>query len=438
LAVYETVGKEKSMTALQSDRNVDYSKTSRQLNNFVELLRAQRKRLSLALLHDVAYTRRNFEDRELAVVTALLAKLQPDISLPNDPSFDLLAREPIGRVAVLLPYNAPLIATAMAVGAAYFMGNKEILVHVPGRMERFSEVFRDLLESSLPGVTVHSGRGEVFLKRCLADPDMRAVVCFGGDEWMRTYREAFRRTNCKLIFEGPGKDPFIVFADANLESAAKAAVSSSFTNAGQSCSATERFYVHRDCHEEFVDRIVELSRRYRVGLPEADDTDIGPIGSSRVIARLREQLRDARQRGARCLVGGDITEMPGSRYPVCSPTILTACTNDMSIMQDETFGPVIPIVAFAERQEGLSQADNCRYGLTATVFGGDEHDVDYLRPSHGNVFHGTCITDAQNFASRLYWGGYRNSGWVWEWKNSQYLWREGPRYLVAELSAKQS
>ena len=222
---------------------------------------------------------------------------------------------------------------------------------------------------------------------------------------------------------------------ANLEKAIIAAITAGFINSGQLCCSPERFYVHHEIYDSFISLLLTLVRNVKVGPQKnEEEQDIGPLGSTRVVENIKEQFVDAVEKGAQILHGGDFQHFEGDCLPTCMPTVMTNCNHQMNIMINETFGPVIPIKTFKDEQEVLNLANDSQYGLTATLFGGSQNFVKKLQDSYGRIFHNSCFADPENDDVFLYWGGFGNSAWVWEWKGRNFITRKGPRFFVKEFS----
>ncbi len=252
----------------------------------------------------------------------------------------------------------------------------------------------------------------------------------------------------KLVFEGPGQDPFIVFPDADLELAMKDLVASKFAYSGQTCIAPKRILVHRSIYDEFLARFEERVRKLVVGTPEDVRSDISPVASMLAVARIREQLKEAAEMGAKVVCGGTI--MGNLIYP----TIVRDATDDMLGMREEVFGPVAFTTPFDTKEEVVRRAKDHKYGLRAAIFGGKEAEEaagelagkPYCHPVPAYTF-GKFGTIALNQTRGESWrgafvtravGGYGYSGWIWETVGGKFRIKQGPKLLSVETSVPET
>jgi len=388
-----------------------------------------------AYVHDTAFVRANVVKREIWTPRKLL-------SLPcwDEPWLERLASEQViaGRVAVLIPKNSLGLTLGKAIASSFVMGH-ETIVRMPQALRRTTPIYERLLCRHLPGVVFAAAKegGAAFLDRCMADTTIETVVIYGDDAWIDPYWERAKRSRTKLLFEGPGSDPLVVMPDADIESAVQAAIRGGLNNGGQSCSAFERFFVHESVAEAFTARLCDHLRGLRLGSPLADETEVGPIASRAVLERIVRQLEEAQARGATLRTGGDIARGDYGDLPILTPAVLTGCTADMTVVADETFGPVFPILEFGEARALVPALDATRYGLNAAVYGRCPPALAaYLESNHRNVYYNGTPVDPETIGSRMVDGGYRRSGFVWEARQEGYGVRHGRRFLVDELARK--
>lgn len=348
----------------------------------------------------------------------------------------LAGREPAGTVAIVFPSNASLSNPMGTIGTAFLAGNR-VVARFPGASRRWAELIEPLLTEHLAGLTFDHRSGQEFLHAVLADPAVAVAVVFGDDSWAAPYEPIVRAARKKLLFEGPGKDPFLVLPGADLERAARDAVRGAFYNAGQACNSPERFYVHADLFDEFVERVVELTRREVLGEPERPQSTVGPILSPRVAERIAGQLAEAVARGARVAAGGRIGSgslRDGTRVTWVEPTVLTGVDPTMAVMREETFGPLLPVQRVRDGEDALRLAGDCRYGLAASVYGGEDRAAAALAADHGQVFRDELWLDYYRRNLHAPYGGRKGSGWVWAWEGSSFVRRDRTRPNAVELS----
>jgi succinate-semialdehyde dehydrogenase/glutarate-semialdehyde dehydrogenase len=370
-----------------------------------------------------------------------VAGAEVDLAIRRLRAFDevvplLYDRAPAGTVAVMFPANAALSNPVATIGAAFLAGNR-VRARFPSALRQWVNRIEPLICGHLVGVTFDQGTGQRFLQNMASDPDVTVAMVFGDDSWASGYEELMRSTRTKFIFEGPGKDPFLVLEDADVESAARDAVRGGYYNAGQACTSPERVYVHAEVYERFLDRVVELTSEQVVGDPESPDTVVGPIVSQRVAQRIAAQLQEALVNGARIRSGGGIEVKylrDGTRTTHVHPTVVTDVKPNMSIMRDETFGPILPVQQVKSTEEALHLAAASRYGLSATIYGGGPAEVDKLARSHGQVFHNEIWLNHAHRNLHAPYGGRKHSGWVWTWEDGSFVRREGPRTNALEFS----
>lgn len=359
----------------------------------------------------------------------------------------LSRRTPLGgagsRVSLMLSYNGSAWLNT-TIASIYLVGNQvQVKFSSKGRnlMELTESLYQPIFGNA---ITFYRGSGRTFIDDSLKDPGVSSVVVFGFDENIFPYENAVRASGKKLIFEGPGSDPFIVFPDADLDLVLTDLMAGKFMYSGQTCTAPKRIYIHESIYDAFLERFVEQVKRLRVGDPEDEATDVAPVVSDLAVARIQEQLQDASKRGATVLWGGTID---GN---LIYPTVLRDASDDMLGMREEVFGPVAFTSSFASTEEVLARAKNHKYALRAAVFGGEEarraadalRGRDYCHPVAGYTF-GTFGTVAYNEPRSTSWqgafvtkpvGGYGYSGWIWETTAEGFRLKQGAKLLSIETS----
>ena len=319
---------------------------------------------------------------EVLVATELItwyARHAPRLLRPRRVSPGILAtkraerrREPLGVVAVISPWNYPLVLALGPVATALFAGNTVVLKPselAPRTGTLVGELFAGI---GGPGdlVQVVTGGGEVGDALVRDEVDK---VCFTGSVATGTAvmrAAAERRT--PVVLELGGKDPLIVCADADVERAAHAAVWAAFTNCGQTCIGTERVYVVEAVADRFVGAVLALTARLR----QVPGGDVGAMVHEHQVTVSETHVADARRRGATVAAGGNRLEVGGR--PAYAPTVLLEVDHSMLAMREETFGPLLPVMRVADEAEALALANDSPYGLGASVFGRDPVVVERL------------------------------------------------------------
>lgn len=329
------------------------------------------------------------------------------IPSPEAGQLSLVLKIPLGVVAAIIPWNYPLLLMVWKVAPALAAGNT-VVIKPASYTSWVSLGFARLFDHFPPGVVnLITGAGDQAGETLVTHPDVRMVAFTGSTEvGQRIMRRA--AADLKHIhLELGGKDPLIVCADADLESAARAAVWGGFLNAGQVCTSIERVYVEREVHDPFLERVVELTRRLVVGPGSDPESEVTPMIRPAERQKVADQVQAAVEAGAQVLAGGGIPpDKPRGYY--YEPTVLAGVSEDMEVMRAETFGPVLPVVPVEDFSEALRRANQSQYGLGATLFTTDVRKVKiYMETIEaGNVWINDPLID--NLAGPF--GGMKRSG----------------------------
>jgi acyl-CoA reductase-like NAD-dependent aldehyde dehydrogenase len=282
--------------------------------------------------------------------------------------------KPLGVVGIISPWNFPWAIPLGEVVMALMCGNAVVLK--PSELTplvglKIGEIFR---RAGLPDDLLSVVTGAGATGAALVEAGVNKIMFTGSVATGRRVAEAAARRLIPCVLELGGKDPMIVFADANVEAAAQAAVWGAFANAGQACASVERCYVQEKIAEQFTARVVELTRALRQGAGAQEGTDIGAMSSVRQREIVEEHIRDAVAHGARVLAGGGRGEeacVENAKGSFHAPTVLDKVDHTMELMRAETFGPVLPLMTFRTEEEAVALANDSPYGLTASVWTGD-------------------------------------------------------------------
>ncbi|HEX3846720.1 MAG TPA: aldehyde dehydrogenase family protein [Steroidobacteraceae bacterium] len=316
-------------------------------------------------------------------------------------------REPVGVVGAIVPWNFPLmigmwkIAPALACGCTVVLKPAEI---TPLTALRLGEL---ALEAGIPAgvLNVVPGFGKVAGQALVDHPDVDKVTFTGSPGVGRQILRSAAGNLKRVTLELGGKSANIIFPDADLDSAAKAAASGIFFNAGQVCSAGSRILVHADAYDEVVERLAARARSMRVGDPADAATAMGPLVSATQMRRVLDYIDIGRREGATLVAGGS---RRGDLGYFVNPTVFSGVRHEMRISQEEIFGPVASVIPFETEDQALALANGTVYGLAAGVWSADIGRVHRFAKElkAGTVWVNTFgPTDV-----RLPWGGARDSG----------------------------
>ena len=284
-----------------------------------------------------------------------------------------IRREPLGVVLTLAPWNYPYLTAINSLVPAIMAGNVVILkasTQTPLCAERFAEAFA---EAGVPkGVFQYLHLTHADAVRLVQSPGIDHVVFTGSVEGGRAVQRAASERFIGVGLELGGKDPAYVRHDAPLEHTVRNLVEGVFYNAGQSCCAIERMYVHEALFDPFVEDVVEKVRAYRLGNPLDPATTLGPVVRTHAAETVQAQVGEAIHQGARALIAE--REFPEARTgtPYLAPQVLTGVDHSMRIMREETFGPAIGIMKVASDEEAVALMNDSPYGLTGSVWTTDE------------------------------------------------------------------
>jgi acyl-CoA reductase-like NAD-dependent aldehyde dehydrogenase len=280
-----------------------------------------------------------------------------------------LRREPIGVVAAIVPWNSQLFLSAVKLGPALAAGCTVVLKASEDGPAPLLEFARLVHQAGFPKgvVNIITGFGEPTGRALTCHPKVARVAFTGGPA---TARHIVRNTAENLAhttLELGGKSPVLVFADADLDSASNAIVAGIFAATGQSCVAGSRLYVQRPVHDRLIDILKNKAARIRIGDPQDQATEMGPLATQRQYEHIREALVRSVAAGATIIHGGDRPAgLPEGWY--FEPTIVAAAGNKVPCVAEELFGPVLSVVAFDDEKEAIALANDTRFGLASGVF----------------------------------------------------------------------
>ncbi|MFF2102362.1 aldehyde dehydrogenase family protein [Streptomyces sp. NPDC058202] len=340
--------------------------------------------------------------------------------------------EPVGVCALITPWNYPLLQTAWKVAPALAAGNTFVLK--PSELTPHTAIhqMRLLEEAGVPpGVAnLVLGAGPEAGAPLADHPDVDLLSFTGGLATGRALMAAAAGTVKKVALELGGKNPNIVFADADFETAVDMALTAVFLHSGQVCSAGARLLVEDGLHDRFVDEIVRRASRIRLGGPFDERAQTGPLISAAHRAKVEAYVARGLAEGAVLRCGGERPTGPGLDdgfyYP---PTVLDECSGDMSVVREESFGPVLTVERFSGEAEAVRLANDTIYGLAGAVFSTDEAKAQRVaaRLRIGTVW----INDFHPYVPQAEWGGFKQSGsgrelgpsGLAEYRETKHIWR---------------
>ncbi len=288
--------------------------------------------------------------------------------IPSDtPSENLLLqREPIGVVACLIPFNYPVYTLLRKVAPALITGNAVIVRPSNNTPSSAFEIAQAALDAGLPaGVVNILTMDHATAEAVCTHPKVGMITLTGSVGAGRKVLEYSQVNIAKSSLELGGKTPAIVEADADLEKAASEIVASKTTNCGQLCTAVERVYVHEDVYEEFVDLLRQQMAERQFGDRAENPSFMGPLINDNSRLNIHQMVERAIDDGAQLETGGYIPQGPGHFYP---PTLLTNCRQDMEIVQEEIFGPVLPVLKYSDSDQALELANDHQFGLASVIY----------------------------------------------------------------------
>jgi succinate-semialdehyde dehydrogenase/glutarate-semialdehyde dehydrogenase len=316
--------------------------------------------------------------------------------------------QPLGVVVIISPWNYPLAIPLGEVAMALMAGNTVVLK--PSELTplvglKIGEIFE---KAGLPENVLQILTGDGRTGAALVDAAPAKIMFTGSVATGKRIAEAAAKNLTPFVLELGGKDPMIVFDDANLELAASAAVWGAFCNSGQTCASVERLYVQNTIADEFTALVVEKTKKLRQDSGAKETTDIGSMVSENQLQIVESHVESFEKEGAKVLTGG--RRNPNFTGAFFQPTIIADAKNSMRGMREETFGPTLPIAVFATEDEAVELANDSEFGLTASVWTKDVRRGERLarRIEAATV----CVNEVlyTHGIGQTPWGGFKNSG----------------------------
>ncbi|MEE3849458.1 aldehyde dehydrogenase family protein [Gordonia sp. LSe1-13] len=321
-------------------------------------------------------------------------------------------KEPYGVVGLIFPWNGPVFNAAAKIGPALAAGCS--MIAKPAEETPLSAILleRILAEAGVPDGVVNmvTGYGHTAGKALTEHPDVEKIAFTGSTEVGKQILRAASGNLKRVMLELGGKSPVLIYDDADLETAVTMAAMGIFIHSGQGCICGSRIFVQRGVYEQVVEGISMVANGVRLGGPDEEGTLIGPLISEKQMHRVMGFVDEGRRNGVDIVTGGERLERRG--YFV-APTVVTDVSPDMSLYQQEIFGPVVAVMPFDDDDEVVALANNSDYGLAATAW---TKDIGRAHRLAKRLQAGTVTLNCQMvFDHSMPFGGYKQSGWGHEW-----------------------
>jgi len=328
--------------------------------------------------------------------------------LPDNPGFHRqIAHEPLGVVFIMAAWNYPLLVAINGVMTALLAGNTVILKHsslTPSIGQHFEKAFAHL--AGIRPILQHVIVDHKTATRIIEQGDIDHIIFTGS---VNAGRQIYAKTAHRIIdcqLELGGKDAAYVAEDADLSSAVASIVDGAIYNAGQSCCGIERVYVHASHYQTFIDEAKKILTSYKLGDPKQTDTQLGPLAKPGSSELLSQHITDAIDKGAELICGGHARTI--GRAIFFEPTLLSNVNHQMLVMQEENFGPILPVMSVDNDEQAWKLIDDSSYGLTAAIYTTNkQRAMDFSQQVNaGTVFMNRC----DYLDPALPWTGVKNSG----------------------------
>lgn len=422
-----------AQSAFESWRETSFEERAELMHKAAQILRNNKSELALTMTREVGKTlsASEAEIEKCALTCDYYAdnaiKFLAEETVETDAGSSYVRFDPIGIVLAVMPWNFPLWQVFRFAAPALMAGNVGVLKHASNVQMSGQAIEKVFVDAGFPeGAFLNLEVGSAKVEAIIRDPRIKAATLTGseyaGSQVARVAGEEIKKT----VLELGGSDPFIVFADADIDKAVEGAVIGRMQfNAGQSCIAAKRFIVEESIAAEFADKLKTAVEDLVVGDPESSETTVGPLASKQQLDDITKQVDDSVAAGATLLCGGKRKGDTGYFY---EPAVLSNVTKGMPVYDEEVFGPALPVISFKTAEEAISIANDSAYGLGATIFSNDTNKAQTLARDidSGAVF----INNPVKSDPRLPFGGVKKSGYgrelshygIREFVNAKTVW----------------
>jgi len=400
--------------ALPAWRKVPVAERGRYMLAFLDALLAMNDDIAMELAWQMGRPVRyggekgGVEERIRAMVVLAEEALKPYTPPAKDGFRRYIAREPVGIVMVIAPWNYPYLTAINTIVPGLLAGNAIILKHAAQTLlvgERIAEAFR---RAGLPKGLFHNlVMSHEQTEKLIGSGKIDHINFTGSVAGGRAIERATAGTFASIGLELGGKDPAYVRADAKLDHAIENLVDGAFYNSGQCCCGVERIYVDARVYDDFVEGFADLTRKYVVGNPLDASTTLGPMARASFADTVRGQTAEALRKGATALIN---MKVEGDRQgsPYLAPEVLTNVNHQMEVMREESFGPVVGIMKVRDDEEAITLMNDSPYGLTASIW---TRDMDRAAEIGARVETGTVYMNRCDYLDpHLTWTGVKDTG----------------------------
>lgn len=408
---------------------------SKYLYNLYELVRSHRDELAGIISAEMGKPLREAKGEVLGAADNFMwyaeeAKRVYGETIPSSvPNKRIMVnRQPVGVVGAITPWNFPVNMVARKIAPALAAGCTVVLKPAESTPLSAIRLFELIEQAGFPkGVAnLVIGNPESVGQEMTDNPKVRKIAFTGSTRVGKLLMEGAAKHVKRVSLELGGHAPFIVFEDADLDAAVAGLFESKFRNSGQMCICTNRLYVHESVAEAFSGKLIERLKKAKVGDGRSKDTEIGPLINQRALDKVLRHIRDAEDKGGRVVFGGKrLTEGEYGKGFYCEPTVVADVTKEMDIANEETFGPVVPIMPFTDETAVIEMANDTTYGLAAYVY--TQNNSRCFRLAEELEYGIVGINDGSPTQTQAPFGGWKESG----------IGREGGRHgLEAFLETK--
>lgn len=321
----------------------------------------------------------------------------------------LVIPQPIGVVGAITPWNFPASMITRKIAPALAAGCTVVLKPAPETPLTAIEIIKIFEKVGFPKGVINlvTGDAEEIGKALLTNKNVRMITFTGSTEVGKYLMRESSNHVKKVALELGGHAPFIAFDDADLDKATSMVLASKFRNNGQTCICTNRLYIHKSIVQEFTEKLLEKVKQLNIGSGLDENIDLGPLINKQAMEKVESHVEDAVSKGAKVITGGKrwSGDLSGNFY---EPTILTKVNDQMKIMNEETFGPVMPIQTFTDEEEVIKKANDTDYGLAAFIF--TENTSRSLRVAEQLEYGIVGVNDVFPATPEAPFGGIKQSG----------------------------